>query len=54
MCDGTRWSVEILTGGISVKYGNNVFPEEWGLFCNSIRRIMNRKFQDEVLNKGGS
>ena len=45
VCDGTRWSVEILTAGISVKkYDNNMFQEEWELFCRLIRRIKNKRF----------
>lgn len=45
VCDGTHWSVEILTDGRTIKkYGNNMFPEEWDLFCRLIRRITNRKF----------
>jgi len=46
VCDGTQWSVEILTDGRTIKkYGDNQFPEEWKLFCRSIRRITKRKFQ---------
>lgn len=46
MCDGTHWSVEILTDGRSIKkYGDNRFPEEWDMFCRLIRQITNRKFR---------
>ncbi|MDA8226312.1 MAG: hypothetical protein M0T74_01140 [Desulfitobacterium hafniense] len=46
VCDGTQWSVEILTKGRSIKkYGDNKFPEEWELFCRLIRQLTNRKFQ---------
>jgi len=45
VCDGTQWSVEILTDGRTIKkYGDNQFPEEWELFCRLIRRTTNRKF----------
>jgi len=46
VCDGTQWSVEILTDERTIrKYGNNQFPMEWELFCRMIRQITNRKFQ---------
>ncbi|HBV88281.1 MAG TPA: hypothetical protein DEF42_16915 [Desulfosporosinus sp.] len=46
VCDGTQWSVEILTEGRSIKKnGDNKFPEEWQLFCRLLRKITNRKFQ---------
>lgn len=45
VCDGTQWSVEILTNGRSIKkYGDNMFPEEWESFCSLIRQITNRKY----------
>ena len=45
VCDGTHWSVEIFTAErIIKKYGDNMFPLEWELFCKSIGRITNRKF----------
>lgn len=45
VCDGTHWSIEILTDVRSIKkYGDNMFPEEWELFCRLIRRITNRRF----------
>ncbi len=46
VCDGTQWSVEILTDGRSIKkYGDNKYPFEWELFCRLIRKIINRKFE---------
>ena len=46
VCDGTQWSVQILTEGRSIKkYGDNEFPEEWDLFCRLIRQVTNRKFK---------
>ena len=46
VCDGTQWSVEILTDGRSIKkYGDNKYPLEWESFCKLIRKITNRKFQ---------
>lgn len=45
VCDGTQWSVEILTDMRTIKkYGDNQFPEEWEFFCRLIRRTTNRKF----------
>lgn len=45
VCDGTHWSVEILTDGRTIrKHGDNMFPQEWELFCRLIRRITNRRF----------
>ncbi|OLN28973.1 hypothetical protein [Desulfosporosinus metallidurans] len=45
VCDGTHWSVEIFTVERTIKkYGDNMFPLEWELFCKSIGRITNRKF----------
>ena len=46
VCDGTQWSVDILTDGRTIKKnGDNQFPEEWEMFCRLIRQITNRKFQ---------
>ena len=46
VCDGTQWNVEILTNGGSIKkHGDNKFPEEWELFCRSIRRITGKEFR---------
>lgn len=46
VCDGTQWSVEIITDGRSIKkYGSNNYPLEWALFCRLIRQITKRKFQ---------
>ena len=45
VCDGTHWSVEIVTVERTIKkYGDNMFPLEWELFCKAIGRITNRKF----------
>lgn len=45
VCDGTQWSVEILTDVRTIrKYGDNKFSEEWELFCRMIRRLTNRRF----------
>lgn len=44
VCDGTQWSVEILTEGRGIKkYGDNKFPEEWDLFCRLIRQVIKPK-----------
>lgn len=46
VCDGTQWSVEIITDGQSIKkHGDNKFPEEWDMFCKFIRNIINNKFR---------
>lgn len=46
VCDGTQWSVEIITDGRTVrKYGDNKFPEEWRQFCKVIKRIMGKEFR---------
>lgn len=43
--DGTSWSVEIIRDGRNIhKSGSNKFPEEWELFCSSIRKITERDF----------
>jgi hypothetical protein len=45
VCDGTHWSVEILTDCRTIrKHGDNMFPEKWELFCRLIRRITSRRF----------
>ena len=46
VCDGTQWSVEILTAGRTIrKHGNNKFPEEWNSFCGIIKRITRKEFR---------
>ena len=45
VCDGTKWSVEIITTGRTIrKYGDNKFPEEWKMFCRSVKSITKREF----------
>ena len=45
VCDGTQWSVKILTDRRTIrKHGNNVFPEDWDMFCRLVSKITNRKF----------
>ncbi|MFT9495884.1 hypothetical protein [Anaerosolibacter sp.] len=46
ICDGTQWSVEIITSEKTIKkYGSNQFPKGWGLFCRGIRRISGKPFK---------
>lgn len=45
VCDGTQWSVEIITDERIVrKYGSNKFPREWKQFCKLIKRITGKEF----------
>lgn len=35
VCDGTQWSIEIITEGRNIKKrGDNMFPDEWDKFLN--------------------
>ena len=46
VCDGTQWSVEIITDGRTVrKYGDNSFPAEWDQFCKVINKITGKVFK---------
>lgn len=46
MCDGTQWSVEIITAGRTIrKVGDNQFPEEWDQFCKTVRKLTNKVFR---------
>ncbi|MEM0331135.1 MAG: hypothetical protein QXW84_07155 [Archaeoglobaceae archaeon] len=46
VCDGTQWSIEIITDERTVrKYGSNKFPEEWKQFCKMIKRITGKEFR---------
>ena len=45
ICDGTQWSIEIITDDRKIsKHGDNKFPEEWDIFCKLIRDITKRAF----------
>lgn len=44
--DGTHWSVEIITDKRTIrKYGDNQYPDGWGLFCRVIAQITGGKFR---------
>ena len=46
VCDGTQWSVEIITDGRTIrKVGDNQFPEEWDQFCITVRKLTNKVFR---------
>jgi len=46
ICDGTSWSIEIITDAKNTrKYGINKFPEEWDPFCQLIAKTAAQKFQ---------
>lgn len=46
VCDGTKWSLEIITGEkIIKKTGNNRFPPEWDTFCRKIQELSGKDFQ---------
>lgn len=46
VCDGTHWGVEIFTDGRAIRmHGDNEFPEEWDLFCRTIRKIIRKQFR---------
>jgi hypothetical protein len=45
VCDGTHWSVEIITEKRTIKkYGDNKFPKEWEMFCSLIKRVTGKTF----------
>lgn len=45
VCDGTKWSVEIITAKRTIrKHGDNKFPEEWKMFCMAVRNITKKDF----------
>jgi DNA-directed RNA polymerase subunit RPC12/RpoP len=46
VCDGTHWSVEIFTEGRTIiKHGDNMFPDEWNMFCKGIKRLTGKLFR---------
>lgn len=46
VCDGTQWSVEIITAGRTFrKVGDNQFPEEWDQFCKTVSKLTNNVFR---------
>ena len=46
VCDGTQWSVEIVTDRRTIrKYGDNKFPKEWDMFCSLMQRVTGKTFR---------
>lgn len=46
VCDGTQWSVEIGTDVRTIKkYGDNMYPLEWDMFCRIIRELTRKEFR---------
>ena len=46
ICDGTHWSIEIITDGRTFrKAGDNQFPKEWDRFCKAITKLTNKVFE---------